>query len=71
MLVVLETKGWVGGVGMLVDCLTLLLTFQVMRIPGQTSSHDPKAERQFQLSLTKILGDDNGSFDCIRQTATR
>ncbi|PVD20075.1 hypothetical protein C0Q70_20569 [Pomacea canaliculata] len=43
----------------------------VMRIPGQTSSHDPKAERQFQLSLTKILGDDNGSFDCIRQTATR
>lgn len=42
-----------------------------MRIPAQASSDDPKAERNFQLTLTKILGDDYGSFDCVQQTAIR
>ncbi|XP_076465285.1 RNA polymerase II elongation factor ELL-like isoform X2 [Babylonia areolata] len=43
----------------------------VINIPGQVSSDDPKAERQFHVSLSKILGDANGSFDCVQQTKTR
>ena len=46
------------------------IALQVMCIPGQVSSDDPRAERSFKLNLAKIHGDPNGSFDCIQQSSS-